>query len=86
MTLVLCPSALRRLLGGVNLVAVSGLLRHASTRMSERYLHVTRANLRAPVEAGRSQPGGGKTRTHVDALLQSVDLHAPAKTAEQEPN
>jgi integrase len=28
--------AIRRLRGGANLVAVSGLLRHATTRMSER--------------------------------------------------
>jgi len=46
--------AIRRLRGGANLVAVSGLLRHASTRMSERYLHVTRADLRAAVEAGHT--------------------------------
>jgi integrase len=45
--------AIRRLRGGANLVAVSGLLRHASTRMSERYLHVTRTDLRAAVEAGQ---------------------------------
>lgn len=37
--------AIWRLRGGANLVAVSGHLRHASTRMSERYLHVTRADL-----------------------------------------
>jgi integrase len=43
--------------GGANLVAVSGLLRHASTRMTERYLHVTRADLRAAVEAGANRSG-----------------------------
>ena len=43
--------AIRRLRGGANLVAVSALLRHASTRMTERYLHVTRADLREAVEA-----------------------------------
>ncbi len=45
--------AIRRLRGGANLVAVSALLRHASTRMSERYLHVTRADLRTAAEAGQ---------------------------------
>ena len=58
-------------MAGQNLVAVSGLLRHASTRMSERYLHVTRADLRAAVEAGQPSP----TATEVDALLQGVDSH-----------
>ena len=48
--------AIRRLRGGANLVAVSGLLRHASTRMTERYLHVTRADLRAALEAGHPGP------------------------------
>jgi integrase len=51
--------AIRRLRGGANLVAVSALLRHASTRMSERYLHVTRADLRAAVEAGHASPANG---------------------------
>jgi len=48
--------AVRRLRGGANLVAVSALLRHSSTRMSERYLHVTRADLKAAVEAGQGGP------------------------------
>jgi len=51
--------AIRRLRGGANLVAVSGLLRHASTRMTERYLHVTRADLRAAVEAGQVSRASG---------------------------
>ena len=50
--------AMRRLRGGANLVAVSGLLRHTSTKMSEQYLHVTRADLRAAVEAGQPSPAG----------------------------
>lgn len=64
--------AIRRLRGGANLVAVSALLRHASTRMSERYLHVTRADLRAAVEAGGKNSTGTPTGTEVDALLESV--------------
>jgi len=51
--------AIRQLRGGANLVAVSGLLRHASTRMTERYLHVTRADLRAAVEAGQVSVANG---------------------------
>jgi integrase len=51
--------AIRRLRGGANLVAVSALLRHASTRMTERYLHVTRADLRAAVEAGQASLANG---------------------------
>ena len=66
--------AIRRLRGGANLVAVSGLLRHASTRMSERYLHVTRGDLRAAVEAGQSIATGILTGTEVEVLLQVVNL------------
>lgn len=66
--------AIRRLRGGANLVAVSALLRHASTRMTERYLHVTRADLRAAVEAGQPSPTGTPTGTEVESLLQSLDL------------
>ncbi|MEE9538948.1 MAG: site-specific integrase [candidate division NC10 bacterium] len=66
--------AIRRLRGGANLVAVSGLLRHASTQMTERYLHVTRADLRAAVEAGQPSPTGTPTGTEVEGLLQSVDF------------
>jgi len=66
--------AIRRLRGGANLVAVSALLRHASTRMSERYLHVTRADLRAAVEAGQPSPTGTPIGTEVESLLQSLDL------------
>ena len=66
--------AIRRLRGGANLVAVSGLLRHASTRMSERYLHVTRADLRAAVEAGQPSPTATRTATDVEALLQDANL------------
>jgi integrase len=65
--------AIRRLRGGANLVAVSGLLRHASTKMSERYLHITRADLRAAVEAGQPHPTGTRIGTEVEALLQDVD-------------
>jgi integrase len=65
--------AIRRLRGGANLVAVSGLLRHASTKMSERYLHVTRADLRAAVEAGQPHPTATATATGGEALLQSID-------------
>jgi integrase len=68
--------AIRRLRGGANLVAVSGLLRHASTRMTERYLHVTRADLRAAVEAGQPTRTGTRIGTEVEALLQSVDSQA----------
>lgn len=55
--------AIRRLRGGANPVAVSGLLRHASTRMSERYL-LQVVNL--PSGAGNGQaavhPAEGGTR------------------------
>ena len=51
--------AIRRLRGRANLVAVPALLCHASTRMTERYLHVTRADLRAAVEAGQAGPASG---------------------------
>ena len=66
--------AIRRLRGGASLVAVSALLRHSSTRMTERYLHVTRADLRAAVEAGQPSPTGTPTGTEVEGLLQSVDF------------
>ncbi len=65
--------AIRRLRGGANLVAVSGLLRHASTRMSERYLHVTRADLHAAVEAGQATRSDTKTDTKVETFLQHID-------------
>jgi site-specific recombinase XerD len=65
--------AIRRLRGGANLVAVSGLLRHASTRMTERYLHVTRADLRAAVEAGQPAPTATRTATEVETLMQHVE-------------
>lgn len=71
----LCYPAATR---GANLVAVSGLLRHASTRMSERYLHVTRADLRAAVETGRSELTIGEGGTHAEALLQSVHVNRTA--------
>jgi site-specific recombinase XerD len=61
--------AIRRLRGGANLVAVSGLLRHASTRMSERYLHVTRADLRAAVEAGRRTLANGSRMAEEEISL-----------------
>lgn len=65
--------AIRRLRGGANLVAVSGLLRHASTRMTERYLHLTRADLRAAVETGHAGSTATSTATEVEALLQAVE-------------
>ena len=65
--------AIRRLRGGANLVAVSGLLRHASTKMSERYLHLTRGDLRAAVEAGQPHLTGTRIGTEVEALLQGID-------------
>jgi site-specific recombinase XerD len=68
--------AIRRLRGGAILVAVSGLLRHASTKMSERCLHVTRADLRAAVEAGQPSPTATRTATEVEALLQGLDSQA----------
>jgi len=70
--------AIRRLRGGANLVAVSGLLRHASTRMTERYLHVTRADLRAAVEAGQPSPTGTLIGTDAEALLEVVDSQGAA--------
>jgi integrase len=65
--------AIRRLRGGASLVAVSGLLRHASTRMTERYLHLTRADLRAAVEAGHAGSSDTPTDTDLAALLQVVE-------------
>lgn len=59
-----------------DLVAESGLPRHASTKMSERYLHVTRADLRAAVEAGQPSPTATGTATEVEALLQAIDSQA----------
>jgi integrase len=73
--------AIRRLRGGANLVAVSGLLRHASTRMSERYLHVTRADLRAAVKVGQPSRTGTPTGTEVEALLQSIDSEGARRSA-----
>ena len=61
-------------------MAVSGLLRHASTRMTERYLHVTRADLRAAVEAGRSVRTDTRTDTEVEAPLQDVNLQGVSGT------
>jgi integrase len=42
--------ACRRLRAGVDLYTVSKLLRHASVAMSERYVHLTRGDLKAAVE------------------------------------
>ncbi len=64
--------AIRRLRGGATLVAVSGLLRHASTRMSERYLHVTRADLRAAVEAGQPDTLPGNAASGVAEILHEL--------------
>lgn len=77
--------AIRRLRGGANLVAVSGLLRHASTRMSERYLHVTRADLRAAVEAGQSPGVRSPHPPRVDTSRNSDD-NAPACQADCNPS
>ena len=43
--------AIKRLRGGANIVAISGLLRHASRRSTDRYLHLTRDDLLRAVEA-----------------------------------
>jgi hypothetical protein len=72
--------AIRRLRGGANLVAVSALLRHASTRMSERYLHVTRSDLRAAVEAGSSLSTRSAAGKDVDALLRSAGVVSVPQT------
>ena len=53
-------------------MAVSALLRHASTRMSERYLHVTRNNLPAAVEAGQPEIPIGNGPSDVEALLNEL--------------
>jgi integrase len=54
--------AIKRLRGGANIVAISGLLRHASRRSTDRYLHLTRDDLQRAVEAGstglRPEDGG----------------------------
>jgi integrase/recombinase XerD len=42
--------ACRRLRAGVDLYTVSKLLRHASVAMSERYVHLTRGDLKAAAE------------------------------------
>ncbi len=42
--------------------------------MSERYLHVTRADLKAAVEAGQPIAIGTTTGTDVEALLQDANL------------
>jgi len=65
--------AIRRLRGGANLVEVSGLLRHASTRMSERYLHVTRDDLRRAVEAGQPKPNDDSQESSRDATPASSE-------------
>ncbi len=84
--------AIRRLRGGANLVAVSGLLRHASTRMTERYLHVTRADLRAAVEAGQASLANGSrvaaddisltlTRQGAEQRFETVRLRLDTQTS-----
>jgi integrase len=47
--------ACRRLRGGVDIYTVSKLLRHASVVMSERYAHLSAADLRAAVERSATQ-------------------------------
>ena len=47
--------------------------------MTERYLHVTRADLRATVEAGRSEPLRAEASADADALLRSVELKGTGK-------
>ena len=42
--------ACRRLRGGVDIYTVSKLLRHASVVMSERYAHLSQADLKAAVD------------------------------------
>jgi len=44
--------AIKRLRNGVNIVVISGLLRHGSRRSSDRYVHFTRDDLRQGAEAG----------------------------------
>ena len=46
--------ACRLLRGGVDIYAVSKLLRHASVVMSERYAHLSQGDLEAAVERNRS--------------------------------
>jgi integrase len=46
--------ACRLLRGGVDIYAVSKLLRHASVVMSERYAHLSQADLRAAVHCQRA--------------------------------
>jgi integrase len=55
--------AIRRLRAGVDLYTVSRLLRHQSVRMSERYLAVTREDLKAAVEVGNRHETATKTAT-----------------------
>jgi len=44
--------AIKRLRNGVNIVVISGLLRHGSRRSSDRYVHFTRDDLRRGAETG----------------------------------
>jgi integrase len=55
--------AIRRLRAGVNIVVISGLLRHSARRSSDRYLHYTRDDLRQGAEAGSDdrETGDGAT-------------------------
>jgi integrase len=47
--------AIKRLRGGANIIAISGLLRHSSRRSSDRYLYMTRDDLHRAVEAGSEE-------------------------------
>ncbi len=58
--------AIKRLRNAVNLVVISGLLRHSSRRSSDRYVHFTRDDLRRGAEAGSTggtPEGGGKSES-----------------------
>ncbi|MBI4536503.1 MAG: site-specific integrase [candidate division NC10 bacterium] len=55
--------ACRRLRAGVDIFAVSKLLRHASVTMSERYAHLSQADLKAAVERASPTPTGTPTGT-----------------------
>jgi integrase len=55
--------ACRLLRGGVDIYAVSKLLRHASVVMSERYAHLSLDDLRGAVARATATPSGGPTAT-----------------------
>jgi len=61
--------ACRLLRGGVDIYAVSKLLRHASVVMSERYAHLSQADLKAAV----SRTSATSTATEQEGALEVVD-------------